>query len=224
MMFIHQGPTTFHLAASRKAEALAFLQSYHQRIWLDTQHNGEDLKPFASLEEALFACGWKIPAGESAMDVTQITSTSISYQQEGDALAAIASCVTPGSSMIVIFAQEGQIGFEVEKWLFDGMQMVRIKAALSFTPASSGDPHQMSSPQLLVGLQQGLSLSLQCFLELERNHPDLALALEQQFTQEELVTELLLPREAIGERRAALAMRLLMATITSLVELADTDD
>lgn len=126
--------------------------------------------------------------------------------------------------MIVAFAQEGQIGFEVEKWLFDGMRMVRIKAALSFTPAPSADPHQMSSPQLLVGLQQGLSLGLQCFLELERNHPDLALALEQQFTQEELVTELLLSREAIGERRAALVMRLLMATITSLVELADTDD
>lgn len=59
--------------------------------------------------------------------------------------------------------------------------MHSVEAGLSFTSLPARNPDQKSSPQLLKGIQQGLSLGLRYFLALLHRDPDLARSLEEPY-------------------------------------------
>jgi hypothetical protein len=130
-----QGPTTFHLASGRKAEALAFIQAYYnERVLPDISTEGDEdaRNPFASLEEALIALGWEA-TGDAEGNLTFISFTDRSInQQAAEVLAAIAPCVKVGSSLLVVIERQGQHDFVVEGWFFDGTRLHREPAFISF--------------------------------------------------------------------------------------------
>jgi hypothetical protein len=95
-----------------------------------------------------------------------------------------------------------------------------VEAALSFTSLPARNPDQKSTPQLLVGIQQRLSLGLQYFLALLRRDPDLALSLEELYLLERQLAEHHIQREAVVGGQAVSTLGLLVATITHLIELA----
>jgi hypothetical protein len=99
-----------------------------------------------------------------------------------------------------------------------------VEAALSFTSLPVRNPDQKSTPQLLVGIQQRLSLGLQYFLALLRRDPDLALSLEELYLLERQLAEHHIQREAVVGGQAVSTLGLLVATITHLIELADSRD
>lgn len=217
-----QGPTTFHLAASRKAEALSLLQIYYDRkVPLAEREDEDHVVPLGCLEEGLFTLGWEAVA-DCEGNITSLTYTGKYYTDEGDALVALASCVTAGSSIIAVIEHEGYLGFDVERWLFDGVRLHRGEANISFAALPDKNPEVKSTPHLLVGIQQGLSLSLQYFLVLLRRDPDLARSLEPLFQQECLLAETLSRRDPSSDGQARAMLGTLSAAITHLVELTES--
>jgi hypothetical protein len=219
-----QGPTAFHLAASRKAEALALLQLYYDRTVPAAEREDDDhVAPFGCLEEGLFTFGWEA-APVCAGDIAGLTYTGKYLNNEDGALGAIACCVTAGSSLIVAIEHEGQLGFSVEQWLFDGTRMHIIEAGLLLADLPDRNPDRKSAPQLLVGLQMGLSLSLQYLLALFVREPALARAIEQQFLLECQLVETYAHQEVGRDVQARALLGTLAATITHLLEAADAGD
>jgi len=219
-----QGPTQFHIPASRKAEALALLQLYYDRtIPPDERDDEEHLAPLCCLEEGLFTFGWEA-APVCDGDIEGITYTDKYFSDQDGALEAIACCVTAGSSLIVLIEHEGQIGFDVEQWLFDGARMHRLEAGLLFADLPDRNPDHKSIPQLLVGLQKGLSLSLQYLLALLAREPELALAFERQFLLECLLAETYTSQDTAPDGQARYLLGTLSATINHILEAADSGD
>lgn len=219
-----QGPTTFHLAASRKAESLSLLQNYYDRKVPHGEREDEDhVAPLGCLEEGLFTLGWEAVA-DCEGNVTGLTYTGKYYTAEGDALEAIASCVTAGSSIVVVIEHEGQLGFDVERWLFDGVRLHRIEANISFAALPDRNPAVKNTPHLLTGIQQGLALSLQYFLVLLTRDPELVRAFEQQFLLECLLAETHIPQETGRDGQVRRLLGALSATINHLLEAADSGE
>ena len=221
-----QGPTRFHLAVNRKPEALSLLQNHYDGTHPSDQREDDDHRaPFTCLEEALFTFGWEARTGHDGGDITALTYTGEHITDEDQALSIIACCVTEDSSMIVVVEHEGQFGFDVEQWLFDGWHRHILPAELSFAQMPDRNPDGRSTPQLLAGLQKGLSLSLQYLLEMKKRKPEIVLAIEQQF-----LLECLLDGEnsrSEGDRsteQVCLLLGALTASITHLIEAADTPD
>jgi hypothetical protein len=77
---------------------------------------------------------------------------------------------------------------------------------------------------LLVGLQKGLSLSLQHLLALLARDPELAGAFEQQFLLECLLAETYTGQGASREGQGRYLLGALSATINHLLEAADAGD
>jgi hypothetical protein len=219
-----QGPTTFHLAAERKAEALALLQPYYdQHRPVASREVASHRAPFGCLEDGLIALGWEATCDRSG-DITRLTYTREYFTDESDALEVIARCVTAGSSIIAAIEHEGELGFDIELWLFDGVRMQIIEADLSFASLPARNPERKSTPQVLVGLQQGLSLSLHYLLVLLRREPELARALEDLFLQEYLLPESSTKPETSGRGQASYTLGALTAAVSHLATLADTGD
>ena len=128
-----QGPTTFHIAARVKADALVLLQAYfNERVLPDLDEDDEETrKPFASLEEALFTLGWEATV-DAQGNIVSLSFTDRFLEKQYQVLAALAPCVTAGSSMLVAIERPGQYDFGVEGWFFDGTRMHREQAIISF--------------------------------------------------------------------------------------------
>jgi hypothetical protein len=221
---IMQGPTSFLLAAARKAEALALLQRYYDRtIPPASCEDADQTEPFACLEEGLFTFGWEATCDRDE-NITVLTYTGEYFTDESDPLEAIACCVTAGSSIIVAIEHEGQLGFDIELWLFDGVRLLIIEADLSFASLPAKNPETKNTPQVLVGLQKGLSLSLQYLLVLLRREPELARSLEHLFLQECLLPQSPPQPETSGGGQASYILGALAAAMSHLVTLADADD
>ena len=221
---IMQGPTSFHLAAARKTEALALLQCYYDRtIPPASREDPDQAEPLACLEEGLFTFGWEATCDREG-NITLLTYTKEYFTDESDALEAIACYVTASSSIIVAIEHEGQLGFDNELWLFDGLRMLIIEADLSFASLPAKNPETKTTPQVLVGLQKGLSLSLQYLLVLLRREPELARSLEHLFLQECLLPQSPPQPETNGGGQASYTLGALAAAISHLVTLADADD
>lgn len=219
-----QGPTRFHLPASRKDEALSLIQLYYDRtIPPDERDDEEHLAPLCCLEEGLFIFGWEA-APVCDGDITGLTYTDKYIDNQDGALEAIACCVSAGSFLTVVIEHEGQLGFTIEQWLFDGVRMHRLEAELLFADLPERNPDRKSVPQLLVGIQKGLSLSLQYLLTLLIREPELAGAFEQQFLLECLLSETYTGEAAARDGQGRYLLGALSATINHLLEAADAGD
>jgi hypothetical protein len=219
-----QGPTQFHIPASRKDEALSLLQLYYNRtVPPDERGDEEHLAPLCCLEEGLFTFGWEAAPGCGG-DIEGITYTDKYLSDQDGALEAISCCVTAGSSIITVIEHEGQCGFDVEQWLFDGVRMHRLEAGLLFADLPDRNPDRKSIPQLLVGLQKGLSLSLQYLLSLLEREPELALAFERQFLLECGLSETHTSQDTGTNGQARYLLGALSATMNHLLEAADAGD
>ena len=129
-----QGPTTFHLAADRKAEALALLQAYYNEQVLPDLVADEDedaTQPLATLEEALFTLGWEATVDANG-SIVFLSFTDRYLSKQDEVLPPLAPCVTAGSSLLVAIEQQGKHEFVVEGWFFDGTRMHREQAIISF--------------------------------------------------------------------------------------------
>lgn len=132
-----QGPTTFHLATDRKAEALALLQAYYNEQVLPDLVADEDedaTQPFASLEEAFFTLGWEATV-DATGNIVFLSFTDRYLSKQDEVLAALAPCVTAGSSLLVAIERQGKHEFVVEGWFFDGSRLHREQAIISFPRA-----------------------------------------------------------------------------------------
>jgi hypothetical protein len=219
-----QGPTQFHIPESWKAEALALLQLYYDRtIPPDERDDENHLAPLCCLEEGLATFGWEA-APVCDGDIMGLTYTDQYFSDQDGALEAIACCVTAGSFLTVVVEHEGQLGFSIEQWLFDGVRMHVIEAEPLFADLPERNPASKSVPQLLVGLQKGLSLSLQYLLALLTRDPELASAFEQQFLLECRLSETYTRHETGRDGQARYLLGTLSATINHLLEAADAGD
>jgi hypothetical protein len=219
-----QGPTQFHIPASRKAEALALLQLYYDRTIPPVERDDEEhLAPLCCLEEGLFIFGWEA-APVCDGDITGLTYTEKYIDNQDGALEAIACCVSAGSYLTVVIEHEGQLGFNIEQWLFDGVHMHIIEAELLFAGLPERNPDRKSVPQLLVGIQKGLSLSLQYLLALLIRDPELANAFEQQFLLGCLLAETHTSQDTATDGQARYLLGALSATMNHLLEAADDGD
>lgn len=216
-----QGPTRFHIAESRKAEALGLLQLYYDRAIPPGEREFEEhLAPLCCLEEGLFIFKWEAsPVCDG--DITDLRFSGEIIDTEDEALEAIACCVTAGSSLIVVIEHEGQLGFSIELWLFDGARRHIIEAHPPFADLPDRRPESKSVPQLLAGLQKGLSLSLQYLLALLARDPELAGSFEQQFLLECLLAETYTGQVRGRDGQGRYLLGTLSAAITHLLEAAD---
>src|SRR5438552_1036743 len=129
-----QGPTTFHLDANRKAEALALLQAYYNERVLPDLVADEDedaTQPFASLEEALFTLGWEATVDASG-NIVFLSFTDRYLSKQDEVLAALAPCVTAGSSLLVAIERQGKHEFVVDGWSFVGVRLHREQCSVAF--------------------------------------------------------------------------------------------
>ncbi|MGH9829944.1 MAG: hypothetical protein ACREDR_42575, partial [Blastocatellia bacterium] len=55
--------------------------------------------------------------------------------KQDEVLAALAPCVTAGSSLLVAIKRQGTYEFVVEGWFFDGTRLHREQAIISFPRA-----------------------------------------------------------------------------------------